>query len=128
VPRILVIDDDRGVREGVATFLRRLGHEVLEASDGVRGFEALRSQPFDLVITDLNMPDMDGIEVIDRLRESTNGCPVIAMSGGGLFAKELLLENAEMLGAVSTLAKPFELEELRDAVQAALTRPGEARG
>ena len=123
MPRILVIDDDPAVRENVATYLRRLGHEVFEAPDGLRGFEILGSRSVELVVTDINMPDMDGIEVIDRLREATDGCPVIAMSGGGLFAKDLLLDNAEMLGAVSTLAKPFDLDDLRVAVEAALARP-----
>ena len=127
MPRILVIDDDRAVRENVAMYLRRLGHEVLEASDGLRGFEILAGPAVDLVVTDINMPDMDGIEVIDRLREATDGCPVIAISGGGLFAKDLLLENAAMLGAVSTLAKPFDLNDLRAAVEAALARSGNDR-
>ncbi len=122
MPRILVIDDDRGVRESVATYLRRIGHEVSEASDGRVGLGVLGSEPFDLVITDINMPDMDGIEVIDQLRDVSDGCPVIAMSGGGLFAKELLLKNAEMLGALSTLEKPFELDALHEAVTAALTK------
>jgi CheY-like chemotaxis protein len=120
VARILVIDDERALREGVAAYLRRVGHFVVEAEDGRRGFDALQVDSFDLVITDINMPDMDGIEVIDKLREVTGGCPVIAMSGGGLFAKELLLANAAMLGAVSTLAKPFELDDLARAVREAL--------
>jgi DNA-binding response OmpR family regulator len=122
VPRILVLDDDRGVREGVAAYLRRLGHEVHEASDGKRGVEALGGRSFDLVITDINMPDMDGIEVIAQLSDAADGVPVIAMSGGGLFATELLLANAEMLGAVRTLAKPFDLDDLGAAVREALAR------
>jgi DNA-binding response OmpR family regulator len=120
VSRILVIDDDRGVRGGVAAYLHRLGHEVVEASDGSQGMKALRDEPFDLVITDINMPDMDGIEVIAQLREAADAVPVIAISGGGLFAKELLLANAEMLGAVRTLAKPFDLDDLGAAVREAL--------
>jgi CheY-like chemotaxis protein len=120
MPRILVIDDDRGVRGGVVAYLQRLGHEVVEAADGLQGMKALGSQPVDLVITDINMPDMDGIEVIAQLRDAANGVPVIAMSGGGLFAKELLLANAEMLGAVHTLAKPFDLDDLGAAVREAL--------
>ncbi|MGE0159884.1 MAG: response regulator [Gemmatimonadales bacterium] len=128
MPRILVIDDERGLREGVATYLRRLGHVVVEAEDGRRGFEALQIEPFDLVITDINMPDMDGIEVVDQLRQVTGGCPVIAMSGGGLFDKELLLANAEMLGAVSTLAKPFDLHDLGAAVGDAIAGSGRREG
>jgi DNA-binding response OmpR family regulator len=120
VARILVIDDDHGVRGGVVAYLQRLGHDVVEASDGSLGMKVLRAQSIDLVITDINMPDMDGIEVIAQLREAADAVPVIAMSGGGLFAKELLLANAEMLGAVHTLAKPFDLDDLAAAVREAL--------
>jgi CheY-like chemotaxis protein len=127
LPRILVIDDDRGVRQGVSTYLRRLGYDVVEAPDGALGLKALESQPFDLVLTDINMPDVDGIEVIVKLREAAHGCPVVAMSGGGLFSKDLLLQNAEMLGAATTLAKPFELDDLAKAVESALARPGDQR-
>jgi len=122
MPRILVIDDDSGVRQSVTAFLRRLGHEVAEAEDGLRGFRMLQGGSFDLVVTDINMPDMDGIEVIDQMRDVAGSCPIIAMSGGGLFAKELLLANAQVLGAVSTIEKPFDLEDLRKAVDAALAR------
>ena len=98
-----------------------VGHDVVEAPDGSDGIELLRDDSFDLVITDINMPDMDGIEVIDHLREAAARCPVIAISGGGLFAKELLLKNAEMLGAVSTLPKPFDLDDLGALVERALS-------
>jgi DNA-binding response OmpR family regulator len=120
VSRILVIEDDRNVRDVVATYLRRVGHDVLEAADGKRALSAIAADDIDLVITDINMPEMDGIEVITALRKSAPGAPVIAMSGGGLVHKQLLLDTARMLGAVHTLAKPFELEDLRKAVDAAL--------
>ncbi len=119
--RILVIDDDRNVREAVASYLSRLGHEVREAQDGRRGLKAIAEGDIDLVISDINMPEMDGIEVINALREAATGAPLIAMSGGGLYPKELLLDSAQMLGAVSTLPKPFQLEDLRRAVEAALS-------
>ncbi len=92
-----------------------------EAQDGRRGLQAIAEGGIDLVISDINMPEMDGIEVINALREATAGAPVIAMSGGGLYPRELLLDSAQMLGAVSTLPKPFELEDLRRAVEAALS-------
>ena len=119
--RILVIEDDRTLRESITAYLTRLGHDVREAQDGRRAMRALEAGAVDLVITDINMPEMDGIEVINALRDAAAGAPVIAMSGGGLYAKELLLDSAHMLGAVSTLAKPFELEDLRRAVDAALS-------
>jgi DNA-binding response OmpR family regulator len=118
--RILVIDDDREVRDSIGSYLRRAGHEVRVASNGREALNGVRKPDIDLVITDLNMPDVDGIEVINELRESTASAPVIAISGGGLIDKQLLLDNARMLGAVATLAKPFELSELDRAIRAAL--------
>ncbi len=121
--RILVIDDDRHVREGVVRYLNRIGHEVHEAHNGKRGLQAISEGDFALIITDINMPEMDGIELINALRDAVGGAPVVAMSGGGVYPKELLLGSAQVLGAVSTLAKPFELEDLRRAVDVALAKP-----
>lgn len=122
--RILVLDDDPDVRQGISGFLRRLGHEVVEAADG-RAVLAGEGVPYlDLVITDINMPEVDGIEVIVALKEKNPRVPVIAISGGGRVPKGSLLEDAGVLGAVSTLPKPFELAELRGAVELALGSPG----
>ena len=78
----------------------------------------------DLVITDINMPEMDGLEVINELRRKGIDVPVVALSGGGRFLdKAFLLANAKLLGAVSTIAKPFQLDEIREAVEAALADP-----
>ncbi len=70
------------------------------------------------------MPEMDGIEVIMGLRDLSPGLPVIAISGGGLFPEELLLENAQGLGAIITLSKPFDIRKLAGAVKRALTSRG----
>ncbi len=119
--RIIVIDDDRNVLESLASYLGRMGHEVVEASHGKEAMRALEESEVDLVITDINMPEMDGIEVINELRRSGIDVPVVALSGGGrLWDKEFLLANAKMLGAVSTIAKPFELNDISEAVEAAL--------
>ncbi len=117
---ILLIDDDAGVRAGVGRFLQMQGHEVTEAADGAEAMRKARGLAVNLVVTDINMPDMDGIEVILELSKTQPGLPVIAISGGGRVPKELLLSSASLLGAVRTLAKPFELDELRLAVEAAL--------
>lgn len=127
--RILLIDDEAGVRKAVARFLRTLGHDVLEAEGGGEGLRLASRVRVDLVITDLNMPGVDGIEVIMALRESAPGIPVIAISGGGLVPKGLLLDSAGLLGAMVVLAKPFELGEVRDAVARALVgRAAQAAG
>ena len=119
---ILVIDDETAVRDTVRRLLERQGHEVREAANGR---EALRaSADYDLVITDINMPEMDGIEVIMTLAERQPGLPVIAISGGGRLPKDLLLSSADMLGAVTTLPKPFDLTELIGAVDRALASRG----
>ena len=115
---ILVIDDEKAVRDTMRRLLERQGHEVREAANGR---EALKAAPdYDLVITDINMPEMDGIEVIMALAERRPGLPVIAISGGGRLPKDLLLSSADMLGAVQTLPKPFDLSELNEAVDRAL--------
>jgi DNA-binding response OmpR family regulator len=122
--RVMVVDDDAGIRAGVARYLRTQRHEVFEACGGGEALRLAASMQVDLVITDINMPDTDGIEVIMRLAEARAGLPVIAISGGGLMSKELLLASAGLLGAVRTLAKPFELCELRNAVDEALGGAG----
>ncbi|HSW29702.1 MAG TPA: response regulator [Longimicrobiales bacterium] len=116
----MVIDDEVSVRAGVARYLRTQRHDVFEACDGAEALRLVAQMQVDLVITDINMPERDGIEVIVSLAECQPGLPVIAISGGGRVPKELLLSNAGGLGAVRTLPKPFDLTELRNAVAEAL--------
>lgn len=125
---ILVIDDEVAIRRGVVAYLGRLGHEVTEATNGEDAVRLATEKRFDLVITDVNMPKMDGIEVINELRRAASTTPVIVISGGGIYPKELLLGSARALGAVSTLAKPFELEQLKLAVETALAGPAPKAG
>lgn len=125
---ILVVEDDPTLLRGVKTLLRRADHEVSEAGTGREAMRLLQKRPFDVVVTDINMPEMDGIELIVELRKLGLGIPVIAMSGGGRLPKELLLENAALLGAVETIAKPFEPERLLDAVARALGVTGTQAG
>jgi len=72
------------------------------------------------VLTDVNMPDMDGIEVLKAVKDHDRDVPVIAISGGGVIPSQILLGNAHLLGAYATLDKPFDLDELRAAVESAL--------
>jgi len=123
--RILLVDDEPVVHRTLASYLRRCGHEVRVAKNGLEAIAALGEAPADVVVTDINMPDMDGIEMVIALQETAPEVPVIAMSGGGLFETGLLLDSAAALGAFRTLEKPFDPSELRDAIDAAL---GEASG
>jgi CheY-like chemotaxis protein len=121
---ILLVEDHAEVRSAMHRVLQRIGHGVVEASDGGEALRFLQRQSFDLVITDINMPGMDGIELILALNERWPDLPVIAVSGGGLLPKELLLDNARGLGVVHTLSKPVEVSSLQAAVEEALgSRP-----
>ena len=122
--RILIIDDDAGVREALARLVSRLGHEVEVAEDGLAGVRRLADFEADLVFTDINMPGMDGIEVIRALHEQHPGLPVVAISGGGLMDKDLLLDDAVALGAATALPKPFEMHEVEAVIEQLIGETG----
>jgi YesN/AraC family two-component response regulator len=96
------------------------------AADGKGAMTVLAETSVDLVVTDINMPDMDGIEIIMALQEAASSVSVIAMSGGGLFDKEMLLDSAGALGAVVTLEKPFEPTLLQATIASVLAGGGRA--
>lgn len=110
--RILVVDDDPGVLESVSRLLRAGGFEVLEASDGAEGLELLRESDVDLVMLDIFMPYVDGMELTARIKEQIPDMKIIAMSGGGTVDKRDALDIALRFGANLALEKPFEPEEL----------------
>ena len=110
--QILLIDDMKGVRRAVSAVLKRAGHTIVEADDGGAGLEILKSQRFDLVITDMLMPQHDGMEVLLFLEQQSNRPKVLAISGGG---SQVSADEAFMLArtkADATLAKPFDNAEL----------------
>lgn len=115
--KILIIDDDIQIRKVIRKSLEREGHSVIEATNGVEGIETYRKQPTDLVITDIIMPEKEGIETIKDISREFPGIKIIAMSGGSHhLAPTLMLEVARCLGAIRTLTKPFTYEELIEAV------------
>ena len=123
--RILVVDDQREVRSALQRALERGGHEVMVAVDGLDGVRAVRSAPVDLALIDIHMPEMDGIELLINFKAAAPGMPVIVMSGSEQSRRLDLLKDASLLGATGILAKPFTLEELREAVSRALDQaPG----
>ena len=121
--RILVMDDDRAFRGALRAMLEGAGYEVLEAADGAAGVRVYRERGADLVLVDIYMPVMDGLEVIPALRAEVPRPRLVAMSGGGRTGGTDILAMAIALGAERTLRKPFTPRELLDAVRGDL--PGE---
>ena len=118
--RILVVDDEPSMRDLVALVLELDKHDVVTARDGNTALEEIEKTEFDLVITDLVMPDREGIETIINLRKSRPGLKVIAMSGGGFGSAGDYLEIAASVGAARTLAKPFSNDQLLKTVREVL--------
>ena len=113
---ILIIDDDNQFRTMLRKMIERNGHEVVEASDGKEGIKRYRKNPTDLIITDLIMPEKDGVETIQELKKDFPNIKIIAISGGGRLGPQDYLHIAKMLGAQRTLTKPIELPELLKAI------------
>ncbi|MGE3539222.1 MAG: response regulator [Candidatus Tectimicrobiota bacterium] len=120
MPRILLIDDEPYVRDVLRRFLEHAGYEVVEAPNGREALQQYDSIPIDLIITDLLMPEQDGLEIIQALRRQTPCVKIIAISGGGQTGLLDLLPIAEKLGAQCTLRKPLRRHELLAAVQQVL--------
>jgi len=119
--RILVIEDEQDIREFCRRLLTGEGHQVVEASNGEIGLSLFRQDPSDLIITDLFMPEKDGIETIRELRRDFPDVKIVAISGGTRTVSGVtFLKVASHLGAIITLAKPFSRAELIAAVDAAL--------
>ena len=120
---ILWVDDADDVREGLAAVLRGDGHAVTEARDGRAGIAALGSGRFDLVITDILMPEQDGTEVIMHLEGMATRPPVLAISGGAPNVPAYMALHLARLKADATLMKPFRNDELKAKVAALLGGP-----
>ncbi len=118
--RVLVIDDDELARTLLKRMLVEEGHEVEEAYDGAEGLRLFGKNPPDLVLTDINMPGLDGHDVIEAIQMLHPDVPIIAISGGGPDTKEELLLKASALGADQIIMKPFEFPQLVSAVERAL--------
>jgi CheY-like chemotaxis protein len=118
VARILVVDDDDAVRLLLRTVLERRGHSVVEAANGEEGLRCYQAAPTDLVITDIQMPVMDGLQMIKELRSAFPAVKIIAISGekSGLAAAQSLSQY--------TFEKPLFMEEFLDAVQKFASAPG----
>lgn len=121
---ILVVDDDAQVLELVSQMLTLEGYSVTAAHNGIEAEDKFENDHFDLVITDLIMPEREGLETITRLRQSTRLLPIIAISGGGRIGAEDYLESAAQLGANATITKPFNRTDLVSTVSELLATAG----
>jgi CheY-like chemotaxis protein len=118
--RVLVIDDDDDTRRMLCEVLTRAGHEAIAAADGRAGVARYRENRADVVITDIFMPESDGLETIREIRREFLQARIIAISGGGRQSNFDYLPSALMLGAWRTMDKPFRPAELLQAVAEAV--------
>ena len=121
--KLLVIDDEKLARVTMRKILERAGHEVVEATNGVEGVDLYRAGKFDLVITDIIMPDKEGVETIMELTRDFPDVRIIAISGGGRTRNLDFLKLAKQHGAKQVLAKPFSQSDLVNMVNAVLAEP-----
>ena len=121
VKQILVIEDRPRLNRFLAQLLERLGYGVATATGGREGIECYRAQPFGLVITDVFIPNIDGLQVIREIVEEFPDARFIAMSGAGSYGDPL--PEAHRLGAQHTFREPFNTEELLRVIQEEVGRP-----
>jgi len=120
MPRILLIDDDNAFRTMLRLTLTHFGYEVIEARNGLEGLGKYNSGGADLVITDIVMPEKEGLEVLMELGHHRPPVKVIAMSGGGRVSAANYLQSASLLGAARVLGKPFSNQDLLAAINEVL--------
>ena len=114
--RILIIDDEDELRSMLRQMLEQTGHEVTEAVNGAEGIQLYEQDRPDLIITDIIMPEKEGVETIIALRRADPDLPIIAISGGGRLEATDFLTMTKKLGARRTLSKPFRRDQLLEAV------------
>lgn len=115
--RILVVDDEAQIRTMLTQMLEQEGYEVQTAENGEDGFNLVRRQVFDLVITDMIMPVKDGLKFIMELIKDYPDLRILAISGGGAIKADRYLTMAGYLGDIATLEKPFKRERLLELVR-----------
>jgi CheY-like chemotaxis protein len=114
--QILVIDDDPLINDLIRRLLERSGYRVASAFNGREALNIYSNGVFDLVITDIIMPEMEGLETIKELRHTDPSVKIIAVSGGGVGSADDYLHAANLLGAVRVFSKPFHIEDIQRAV------------
>ena len=114
---IMVVDDDQQIREMLRAALTGAGHDVVEAADGLKALEMLEENLPDLILVDMKMPGMDGLSVIEEVRNRDPQLPVIMLTGHGTTQTAV---QAMKFGACDFIQKPFDIQRLRDAVSTSL--------
>ncbi|MCP4109394.1 MAG: response regulator [Desulfobacteraceae bacterium] len=115
--RILIIDDDVEIREMLKEVFEQEGYETIIAPDGEVAVKCYRDQQADVVITDIIMPEKEGIETIMELKQEFPDVRIIAISGGGRISPDNYLKMAKDFGAMRTFTKPVRIEKLLEAVK-----------
>ena len=113
---ILIVDDDDNVRYALSKLLRKAGYHVLEAQNGKEASKLLRKAMPDVLVTDIVMPEQDGMGLLNTARELNPSIPVLVMSGGGNIVGLDYLSLAQTMGANATLCKPFDNDEVLSVV------------
>lgn len=116
---VLLAEDDEAVRFSLRIALERAGFDVSTAKDGRDALRQIKERKPDIVVTDILMPNQDGIEVLTSMRLEDPDFPVIAVSGGGRVSSEDYLNTASVLGAVAVFKKPFNEGDLISAIKTA---------
>ena len=117
---ILVADDQEKVRNILKSLFERDGHTVVLATNGKEALQSYQEQPAEIVVTDILMPDMEGIETIRELKRINPNVKIIAMSGGGTIEANEYLEMAVLFGAKQTISKPFDVLEMLEALRSCI--------
>ncbi len=121
--RIIVIDDEADMRALLRTFLESQDHEIDEAENGALALKALGKNHYDLIITDVLMPEEDGFVVVKETLKLQSDAKILAISGGGLdLSANWSLEMIEQLGAHAVLEKPFEMHEFLSKIKGLLAQ------
>lgn len=120
---ILLVDDNEQLRKMIKRSLTQAGHEVVSATDGRSALAILLKLEFDLVLTDIVMPDMEGLELIRSIRKMNSTTKIVAMSGGGRGTADDYLTFAKTFGAAATLEKPFDIDTLKKTVESVIATP-----
>lgn len=118
--KLLLIDDDQKILDLLQHYLRTDGYSFLFANDGNEGIDLYKENNIDLVIMDIFMPNMDGIQTMLEMKSMTRQCPILVISGGGELTGLEFLRQAKALGADEAMVKPFSKDELCKTVQSLL--------
>lgn len=120
--KILIIDDDPSILTMLKRMLEKAGYEVDIASNGNEGLKKIECSPPDLLVTDIVMPEKEGLELISYLRRKNPGLKIVAISGGGRFNYEGYLTSAKLLGADLIFQKPLVHKEFVQAISDLITK------